>query len=114
MSTRVRVGIVGATGYTGSELVRLLSTHPLVEITVLTSRSEAGKPITTLLLHLYGLPLPELTPYDPDTLAEYCEVVFLAGETGLEHVPHLLARGLKVIDLSACASAPCRGTLRIA
>jgi N-acetyl-gamma-glutamyl-phosphate reductase len=44
-----RVGIVGATGYTGSELIRLLSAHPQAQITTLASRSEAGKPIQSLL-----------------------------------------------------------------
>jgi N-acetyl-gamma-glutamyl-phosphate reductase len=98
-----RVGIVGATGYTGSELIRLLSGHPQVQITALVSRSEAGKPIHSLLPHLNGLTLPTLSAFDPDALASQCEVVFLAGETGfaLEHAPALLARGLKVIDLSA-------------
>ncbi len=100
---KVRVGVVGATGYTGSELIRLLSQHPRVEITALTSRSEAGKPITSVHRHFYGVSLPTLSTYDPDSLAQRCEVVFLAGETGfaMEHAPALLEKGLKVIDLSA-------------
>lgn len=99
----IRVGIVGATGYTGSELIRLLSGHPQAQITALVSRSEAGKPIASVLAHLHGLDLPILSEYDPDALAKQCEVVFLAGETGfaMEHAPALLQRGLKVIDLSA-------------
>ncbi|MDM7460175.1 MAG: N-acetyl-gamma-glutamyl-phosphate reductase [bacterium] len=99
----IRIGVVGATGYTGGELVRLLSVHPRVQITALVSRSEAGKPIATVLPHLQGLSLPTLSGYDPDALAAQCEVVFLAGETGfaMEHAPQLLTRGLKVIDLSA-------------
>lgn len=99
----IRVGIVGATGYTGGELIRLLSGHPVVQITALISRSEAGKPIASVLPHLYGLPLPALSPYDPDGLAAQCDVVFLAGETGfaMEHAPELLQRRLRVIDLSA-------------
>ena len=98
-----RVGIVGATGYTGSELIRLLSGHPQVQITTLASRSEAGKPVQSLLPHLSGLSLPTLSAFDPDELASQCEVVFLAGETGfaMQHAPALLQRGLKVIDLSA-------------
>ncbi len=103
MAERVRVGIVGATGYTGSELVRLLAAHPRVELRVLTSRSEAGKPLQEVLPQFYGLPLPPLSPFEPEVLAQQCEVVFLAGETGfaMEHAPTLLAHGLKVIDLSA-------------
>lgn len=98
-----RVGIVGATGYTGSELIRLLSGHPDVQITALVSRSEAGKSLDALLPHLSGLSLPTLTAFDPDLLASQCEVVFLAGESGfaMEHAPALLERRLKVIDLSA-------------
>jgi len=97
------IGIVGATGYTGSELIRLLSGHPQAQITALVSRSEAGKPIQSLLPHLRGLSLPTLSAFDPDALASECALVFLAGETGfaMEHVPALLERGLKVIDLSA-------------
>ncbi|MCS6831933.1 MAG: N-acetyl-gamma-glutamyl-phosphate reductase, partial [bacterium] len=66
-------------------------------------RSEAGKPIASVLPHLHGLPLPTLSSYDPDVLAAHCELIFLAGETGfaMEHAPELLQRGLKVIDLSA-------------
>ncbi len=99
----IRIGVVGATGYTGSELIRLLSGHPQAQITVLTSRSEAGKPIASVLPHLYGLELPTLSEFDPDLLAGQCEVAFLAGETGfaMETAPALLQRGLKVIDLSA-------------
>lgn len=99
----VRVGIVGATGYTGSELIRLLSHHLQVAITALVSRSEAGNPIQSVLPQFQGLCLPTLSAYDPDMLAQACDVVFLAGETGfaMEHAPDLLARGLTVIDLSA-------------
>jgi N-acetyl-gamma-glutamyl-phosphate reductase len=70
---------------------------------MLVSRSEAGKPIETLLPHLKGLSLPMLSAFDPDALAAQCDLVFLAGETGfaMEHAPALLERGLKVIDLSA-------------
>ncbi len=99
----IRIGVVGATGYTGGELARLLSGHPRAQITALVSRSEAGKPIATVLPHLQGLSLPTLSGYDPDALAAQCEIVFLAGETGfaMDHAPELLSRGLKVIDLSA-------------
>ncbi|MCS7208552.1 MAG: N-acetyl-gamma-glutamyl-phosphate reductase [Fimbriimonadales bacterium] len=99
----IRVGIVGATGYTGSELIRLLSGHPSAQITALVSRSEAGKPVASVLPHLSGLPLPPLSAFEPHQLAEQCDVVFLAGETGfaMEHAPALLRQGLKVIDLSA-------------
>lgn len=100
---RVKVGIVGATGYTGAELVRLLSAHPRVEIAMLVSRTEAGKPIAEVLPHLGGIDLPPLSALDIERLTNECEVVFLAGETGfaMEHAPALLKSGLRVIDLSA-------------
>ncbi|MCX7689176.1 MAG: hypothetical protein N2045_14585, partial [Fimbriimonadales bacterium] len=99
----IRIGVVGATGYTGSELIRLLSGHPQAQINMLVSRSEAGKPIASVMPHLNGLELPPLSEFDPERLAAQCEVVFLAGETGfaMEHAPALLTRGLKIIDLSA-------------
>ncbi len=99
----VAVGIVGATGYTGAELVRLLSGHSRARISALVSRSEAGKPLAQVLPHLNGLKLPPLSAFDPDQLASSCEVVFLAGETGfaMEHAPALLKKGVRVIDLSA-------------
>ena len=84
-------------------MIRLLSGHPQARITALVSRSEAGKPIQSVLPHLQGLSLPTLSAFDPDALARACTLVFLAGETGfaMEHAPALLERGLKVIDLSA-------------
>lgn len=85
------------------ELVRLLAAHPVVEITALVSRSEAGKSLAEVLPHLSGLSLPLIQSLDIEWLANSCEVVFLAQETGfaMEYAPLLLARGLKVIDLSA-------------
>lgn len=99
----LRVGIVGATGYTGGELIRLLCGHPQARITALVSRSEAGKPLSSVLPHFHGLALPALSEFDPEQLTAQCDVVFLAGETGfaMEHAPTLLQQGLKVIDLSA-------------
>jgi N-acetyl-gamma-glutamyl-phosphate reductase len=99
----IKVGVVGATGYAGSELVRLLAAHPAVEIAMLVSRSEAGKALAELMPNLNGLSLPPLQTLDIDLLANSCDVVLLAQETGfaMEYAPTLLAQGLKVIDLSA-------------
>ncbi|GBC94044.1 N-acetyl-gamma-glutamyl-phosphate reductase [bacterium HR15] len=93
---RVKVGVVGATGYTGAELVRLLSSHPRVELTMLVSRTESGKSLAEVLPHLGGIDLPPLSTLDMERLASECEVVFLAGETGfaMEHAPVLLKTGV--------------------
>lgn len=99
----IRVGIVGAAGYTGGELVRLLAVHPEVRLTALVSRSEAGRCLSEVLPHLQGVELPPLEGFDADLLARNCDLVFLAQETGfaMQQVPMLLAKGLKVIDLAA-------------
>jgi len=98
----INVGIVGATGYTGVELLRLLLGHPQVALKVITSRSEAGKPVADLFPNLRGhLDLAFSEP-DVDSLAS-CDVVFFATPHGVaqSQVPELLARGVRIIDLSA-------------
>ena len=98
----VKAGIVGATGYTGSELLRLLVRHPQVEIRVVTSRSEQGKPVTDLFPGLRGY--IDHTFSNPDTaLLEKCDVVFFATPNGtaMTQVGPLVQAGVKVIDLSA-------------
>jgi N-acetyl-gamma-glutamyl-phosphate reductase len=100
---RVRVGVVGAAGYTGEELLRLLPRHPRVQITCVTSRQHAGKPAREWFPHL---PLPEgLRFIDPGsgTLAAEAEVFFLAlphGEAAA-YAEALLSAGRSVLDLSA-------------
>ncbi len=98
----IKVGVVGATGYTGVELLRLLSAHPGVEITVVTSRSEVGRPVTDLFTNLRGhIDLRFVAP-DLDDLTE-CDLVFFATPNGIAMtmVPELLDAGVKVIDLAA-------------
>ncbi len=98
----IKVGIVGGTGYTGVELLRLLAQHPQVEIAVITSRGEAGLPVATMFPNLRGH--VDLTFAAPDlqTLLA-CDVVFFATPNGIamQQVPALLAAGIKVIDLAA-------------
>ncbi|MDC0598732.1 N-acetyl-gamma-glutamyl-phosphate reductase [Gammaproteobacteria bacterium] len=98
----IKVGIVGATGYTGVELLRLLVLHPEAEIIVVTSRSEAGKAVTSLFPNLRGHLNLAFVPPDVEALAQ-CDVVFFATPNGtaMKMVPALLAEGVKVIDLSA-------------
>jgi N-acetyl-gamma-glutamyl-phosphate reductase len=99
----IKAGIIGASGYTGGELLRLLVNHPNVELELATSRSLAGKPVTGTHKHLEGfLDLKYENP-DPETIRERCDVVFVAVPHGsaMTYVPELLNGDTKVIDLSA-------------
>ena len=98
----IRVGILGATGYAGSELVRLLLQHGGVELTMLTSKSYEGQKISEIYPALRGVCDMVLTSAEPEKVAENCDVVFTALPHGAskEVIPKLYALGLKVIDLS--------------
>jgi N-acetyl-gamma-glutamyl-phosphate reductase len=99
MLNRVRVAVVGATGYGGAELVRLLLGHTHVEIVAVTSSRAAGE---RLDIHCPWLRTDlVLSSFDPVTVS--AEIVFLAQEHGFafHHAPTLVERGIKVIDLSA-------------
>lgn len=98
----IRVSIVGGTGYTGVELLRLLAMHPEVEVTVITSRSESGLPVADLFPSLRGHYDLCFSEPDPARLAE-ADVVFFATPHGVAQamVPEILRRGARVIDLSA-------------
>lgn len=98
----INVGIVGATGYTGVELLRLLVGHSEVALKVITSRSEAGMPVADMFPNLRGHVDLAFSEPDIDELAE-CDVVFFATPHGVaqSQVPALLDRGVKIIDLSA-------------
>ena len=98
----VRVGIVGGTGYTGVELLRLLAQHPHAEIIAITSRTEAGLPVAQLFPSLRGC--IDLKFSDPKTAPlSGCDVVFFATPHGvaMEQARALLDAGVKVIDLGA-------------
>ncbi len=98
----IRVGIVGGTGYTGVELLRILVLHSAVEVAVVTSRSDAGQRVDSLYPSLRGLCDVGFTAPDVNTLAE-CDVVFFATPNGTAMLmaEQLLAKKVKVIDLSA-------------
>lgn len=100
--TMISVGIVGATGYTGVELLRLLAVHSQVQVTVVTSRAEAGKPVAELFPNLRGHYDIGYTVPDVDVLSA-CDVVFFATPhaAAMNMVPALLQRGTRVVDLSA-------------
>ena len=102
-SGRVTVGIVGASGYGGVQLIRLLADHPEVELVYLGGHSSAGKSFSDLYPHLEHRVSLQIEPIDVDTIASRCQVVFLALPNGLAYqmVPTLLEKGCKVLDLSA-------------
>lgn len=99
---KIKVGIVGGTGYTGVELLRILSQHPNVELRAITSRSEAGLPVAQMFPSLRGV--VDLCFSDPNSgLLETCDVVFFATPHGvaMAQAPALLAAGVRIIDLGA-------------
>ena len=98
----IRAGIVGGTGYTGVELLRLLALHPEVNISVVTSRSDSGKRVDAIYPSLRGFVDVAFRPPEVESLAG-CDVVFFATPNGTAMLmaEQLLARGVKVIDLSA-------------
>jgi len=98
----VKIGIIGGSGYTGSELLRLLCTHPEVEVVAVTSRKLEGKKVWKQHPFLRGFyDIPFVSPKLKNL--EDCEVVFTAVPHGkaMQHVPQLLEAGIRVIDLSA-------------
>ena len=98
----VSVGIVGGTGYTGVELLRLLLRHPQVTVRVLTSRTEAGKRVADMFPSLTGHTDLEFSDLNLDLLKQ-CDVVFFATPHGvaMQHAKELVAAQTKVIDLAA-------------
>lgn len=101
-SKKIKVGIVGGTGYTGVELLRLLAQHPDVELSVITSRGEAGLPVADMFPSLRGhVNLAFTDPSQADLTL--CDVVFFATPHGvaMSQAQELVAAGVKVIDLAA-------------
>ncbi len=98
----VKVGIVGGTGYTGVELLRLLAMHERAEVVTITSRAESGRRVDELFPNLRGY--CELIFSEPDVgQLSCCDIVFFATphNVAMHLVPELLAAGTRVIDLSA-------------
>jgi N-acetyl-gamma-glutamyl-phosphate reductase len=98
----IKVGIVGGTGYTGVELLRLLAQHPEVELTAITSRAEAGGAVADMFPSLRGRVSLNFT--DPGTAPlKDCELVFFATPNGvaMQQAGELLKAGVRVIDLAA-------------
>lgn len=99
----LQVGIVGASGYGGVQLVRLLQDHPQVEISYLGGDSSAGTKFADLYPHLAHAVDLSIETIDLDVIASRCEMVFLALPNGLacKMAPQLLSKGCRVLDLSA-------------
>lgn len=98
----IKVGIVGGTGYTGVELLRLLALHPQVELRTITSRADAGTPVSQMFPSLRGH--LDISFTHPDTAhLEQCDVVFFATPNGIamQQTRSLLEADVRVIDLAA-------------
>lgn len=98
----IKAGIVGATGYTGMEVLRLLVTHPQVDVVAITSRSARGQRVDDLFPSLRGHLNLSFTDPSAETLAA-CDVIFFATPNGtaMQSVPAILEAGAKVVDLGA-------------
>jgi len=99
---QIKVGIVGGTGYTGVELLRMLSQHPQAKLTAITSRKEDGMPVAEMFPNLRGhVDLAFSTPEKAPLTG--CDVVFFATPHGvaMAQANELLAAGVKIIDLAA-------------
>ncbi|KPK40452.1 MAG: N-acetyl-gamma-glutamyl-phosphate reductase [Gammaproteobacteria bacterium SG8_47] len=98
----IRAGVVGGTGYTGVELLRLLARHPEVQLTAITSRSEAGTAVADMFPNLRRHVEISFSEPSVDNLSS-CDVVFFATPNGtaMRMAPELLDAGIKLIDLAA-------------
>ena len=101
MPDKIRIGILGASGYTGADLMRLLACHPAADIRVLTANSHAGKSVAEVYPHLTGLGLPDMIKTQEADWTSL-DVVFCGLPHGTsQEVIAGLPDSVKVIDLSA-------------
>ena len=97
-----RVAVVGAAGYAGIEMVRLVLGHPRMELVAATSSADAGTPLSSLYPHLLGVCDLTLVPHDDPSVADVDVAVLAVPHTAaIAMAPTLLARGVTVVDLSA-------------
>jgi N-acetyl-gamma-glutamyl-phosphate reductase len=98
----ITVGVVGGSGYTGAELLRILASHPQVELAVITSRGSAGKSVAEIYPHLRGVIDAEFMEPSVENLRR-CELVFFATPNGvaMTMAAELIASGVRIIDLAA-------------
>lgn len=100
---KIKVAVVGASGYTGLELVRLLIRHPGCDLVSLTSREYQGQSVSAVFPALAGIVPHAFVAPDPEALAAQAQVVFTSvpHQTAMALVPRLLKKGCRVVDLSA-------------
>jgi N-acetyl-gamma-glutamyl-phosphate reductase len=99
---KIKVGIIGGSGYTGIELIRIIQQHPFAEVTSITSRALQGKKISDVFPNMHGL--SELVYSLPDDKALFeCDIVFFATPHGvaMNSAKSFLEKGIKVVDLGA-------------
>src|SRR5260370_5873939 len=103
MRDKVRVAVVGASGYSGIEAMRILAGHPFVELSVLTSEHYAGREVADVYRHLAGIDLPPFEELRPDLVQGRADVAIscLPETVGTAHTAELIKAGVKVVDLSA-------------
>lgn len=99
----IRVGVIGATGYSGAELVRILSGHPEVELNLLTSRQYSGRRFDSVFPSMEGMIDLVCEDFDADKVCDRADFLFIAlpHKIPMKIVPELVKRGKKVVDLSA-------------
>src|ERR1700675_4884004 len=102
-NNRVRAAVLGASGYSGIEAVRILAAHPFVELAVLTSEHYAGREVADVYRHLAGVDLPPFEELRTDLIKGRAEMVFscLPEKVGTTMVADLVQSGVKVVDFSA-------------
>ena len=100
---KIKTAVFGASGYTGQELIRILSHHPEAELTAITSRRYAGVPVAKVFPSLAGFTSLAYVDASPQEIARSCDIVFLALPHGvsMEIAPAFMEAGKKVVDLSA-------------
>ncbi len=101
MATRARIAILGASGYTGAETIRLALGHDRLEIAYLTADRQAGKPVAGVFPHLSGVPLPDLVKIGDVPFDRVDAVVCCLPHATTQEVVKALPPSLKVVDLSA-------------
>ncbi len=97
----MEIAIIGASGYTGGELIRLLGTHSKAEVVAATSRKLAGTPLARIHPHLKGLTDLTFQNLDADTVEADFAFLAVPHTAAMQYVPKLLERGIRTVDLSA-------------